>query len=1618
MSVAAVKDDPGHDACGVGFVAAENGVASNEMLRHGLNGLAAVEHRGGVAADGQTSDGAGVTIALDQVFFKRKYGKRGPSGIFANPDRQIAVGAFFMPRDDIEKHDRCLKIIKEELKAGGYYADARWREPKIVDNFLGSLAEKSHPRFYHLLIPQPLDKDLTAFDRDLYLMRRRIENQIRAEGLQGQGSDRFFVPSMSRHSIVYKSLSLGHNLANLYSDLGSKNYKTPFVVVHRRFSTNTAPAWERAHPYRTVSHNGEINSLSTNIEMFPRLEKIFAHLYGAVEAADILNVIQAGGTDSAMLDNAVEFLLEAGLSPPAVKSILVPEATMKGLQLPHELEEMYAYIDALVGPWDGPNTMIMASPKMLLIGGDRNGLRPIRYVRTAQGLIVAGSEDGMVQALANKDIIERGNLNPGGMLAVDLGSGTGDGRIMYDGELKAIAAKELSRKMKIAQRLENVREVIVAHSSLDDYPYASQPHRLRRLQHLAHFTQETVETFLDYMAQKGKEPAGSMGDDTPLTIASPVYRTLPNFFQQRFAQVTNPPLDSIRERASMSLTTYLGSMYDADGQPSSTQVLKLESPVLTNGAFQGVINQIGEENIATINCTFDTRGNEEELAYALERIRAEALAAAHAGKHIILTDENTDEHHAAIPMLLAAGAVNTHLSQKGVRGQTSLNIRSAESFSSHDMAAMIGLGGADTVNAYAAEETIAARHTAGEYTFSDEISSFDKNTTLENFFKFYTATGSGEADDRNQKRVDEVPVLYPDLIANFAGQSLGDLRTHPDQAVQAAFHDVMKKLDVQVEKVFEKQSLHHAIDNWKTVTEKALLKIMAKMGISHVASYRGGRLFEALGIGQDIIESCFPGVPSPVGGLGFEHIQQRAAAHHQAAFAASLTKPLQNMGRYKFRMGAGTEPHALTSELIMLFQGAVKEEDFAKGYELYRQYREKLLARSQKYRFSIRDWADFKPRSAIGLNEVERRENIIKRFFTGAMSDGSLGQQAHETLALAANAGGFQSNSGEGGEHPERYGTNKRSKVKQLASARFGVDLDYLLDADVIQIKIAQGRKPGEGGELDGKKVNVRISFLRKCAEGTTLISPAPHHDIYSIEDLEQLVYDLKQAAPKARVDVKLVASSGVDVIAAGVAKCGADSVHIAGFSGGSGNSPQLSFAHAGMPWEAFLAKTHQRLISEGFRPRIRLHTDGSLRMGRDIVMAAMLGAEDYGFGLQALIAEGCLLVRSCQSNTCPVGIATTDPELQKHFVGTPEMVIRMMQYIAEDVRETLASLGLKSIDEALGRTDLLEQVWGQDLGVDLSGVMPETGMPAQGCKLEEGKRNEPVNYKDPAALTIDQACLNVHGDVLKAALTGTGPVFEMSFPITNENRSVGARLSGVLRQHAIDSFGRTQPETERIRLNLDGVAGQSFGAFLAKGITLDLTGAANDGVGKSLSGGTIIIKPDPQSRIHSCTQDNVILGNAALYGAINGALFAAGRAGNRFAIRLSGATAVVEGAGTNACNYMTSGTAVILGEVGQNFGSGMSGGEAFVFDPKNQLEHRAHQDVRQIIKPVSDENAKGRLHSLVKAHYAATGSRHAQNLLDDWERAAAQFKHVKPPVKAKAKAGQAVTLNGAPVPV
>ena len=1482
-----------HDACGVGFVASTKAEASHQIIALGLQAIASVQHRGGVGADGKTGDGAGIKLGLDQDFFKTEYATISGNDAPAAP---LAVGMFFLPMNDTVRREEIIKIINETIEDEFGYQGTQWRDVPVNDDVLGTDARASRPHIQQLIIPPQEDETTTEFERRLYVARRVIEQRILSKELAGKGADTFYVPSMSTHTIVYKGLSLATELGNTFPDLLDERMKSTYTAFHQRFSTNTTPVWERAHPYRFLAHNGEINSLQGNVNNISVLDHLIRKAYGE-EAEIILPIIAPGGSDSANVDNVIEALSHAGYSLPEIKAFLVPPAFREAKDMPANERALYEYISAVSGPWDGPATLAMSDQQQLLLGGDRNGLRPVRYViDDVNGIIVAGSEEGMI-TIDPAHISKRGNLEAGELLGINIK----EGGIQYDAELKYQAVMGFEEKHNITQALQTLRKVTPA--LLLEGSDANLPaEAILERQALFGYTEEAINTFLTSMAKKGKEPLGSMSDDSqPAYLTRKIYRPLSHYFKQKFAQVTNPPIDPIREEHVTSLITTLGSFHLGESGAEQMPPVQVDSPVLTNNGLKEVISTIGDDNISYISTVYDVTAEGPALEKRLKEIQAEAEIAAIEGKHIVLTDQEANDGYAPIPMLLATSAAHTKLIAAGKRAEVSINVQTAECVDPHDLATLVGMG-ADTVNPYLAEATILSKHYDG------------------------------------------------DLSNITADKALG---------------------------------------NYTKAMEAGLLKVMSKMGISDVSSYRGARLFSALGLSKNMLAEYFPGVPSALDGLTLTHLQERVENHHERASATN-----QIMAGGLNRLRKGQLPHAVDSRKIGLLQSALREEDTAKRKALYNRYTKLIETDSAQEPIYVHDLMGFNEdavEAPIDIEETESADNILGRMMTGAMSMGSLSKEAHTTLARAMNRIGGKSNSGEGGEHKDRrWNPETTSKVKQVASGRFGVDIDYLSSAEEIQIKVAQGAKPGEGGQLMGEKVDVEIAELRNCEAGTTLISPPPHHDIYSIEDLAQLIYDMKEANSTAKVSVKLVAEEGVETIAVGVAKAGADSIHIAGGRGGTGASPQTSITHCGQEWEIALAKTHLALAENGFRERVKLTTDGGLRTGSDIVKAAILGGEEYGFGLQALIAEGCKLARVCQgegNDKCPVGVATPDPERRLNFdPNAEEHVVRMFQLIADDVRETLASLGLKSLDQAIGRFDLIKQIAGQDLGVNFDEIMPVIPEKLASMHNQVTARSEYHNPANPGVISRDREWMKEYGEEIF-----TSQNLRIRDVVTNQDRNIGTGISGALaRQFQGENTGNIQFVT----LDISGIAGESLGAFLRTGVDINLVGAANDYVGKGLSGGTIRIRPEDGSRMAENPQDHTIIGNTCFYGAIDGDLYAAGKAGNRFGVRLSGARAVIEGAQDSACEYMTGGEAVILGEVGNNFGAGASGGEAYVYDPN--LQGKSSKDTFAKVTTLEACSPEAeRLKERIITHHGYTGSKQAERILKDWENAITNFRYV-----------------------
>ncbi len=1463
-----------HDACGVGLVAALDGQPRRDVVEMGVKALKAVWHRGATDADGKTGDGAGIRVDVPQDFFKAQIARTGHTP----GEAPVCVGQVFLPRTDLGAQETARTIVETEILKFGFLIYG-WRQPPIDPTVIGRKANDTRPEIEQILFWDALGRPDDELERILYVCRRRIEKRAREAFIPD-----FYICSLSQRTLIYKGMFLAQDIDAFYPDLKDERFTSAIAIYHQRYSTNTFPQWWLAQPFRMLAHNGEINTLRGNANWMKSHEiRMVADAFGEY-GEDLKPVIAGGSSDSAALDAVFEILVKSGRSAPMVKALLMPEAWSKrDSVMPPEHAALYAYCNAVMEPWDGPAAIAAFDGKWAIAGLDRNGLRPMRYALTNNNILAVGSEAGMCP-IDETTILRKGRVRPGGMIAANLETGE-----FF--EHNAIIDK-LAEANPYLDWLENVRELEPVIGPGPE-PATYDTEELLRRQAAAGFTMEDLELILSPMVEDGKEAIGSMGDDAPPAVLSGKYRPLSHFFRQNFSQVTNPPIDPLREDRVMSLKTRfknLGNILVTDA--AQTDVFVLESPVLTTGMYERMLGLL-DARLAVLDCTFDPPQASEPagqaLKQALDRLTAEAEDAVRSGhEHIILTDEHQSATKTACPMILAAGAVHSHLVKQGLRSFCSITVRSAECLDTHYFAVLIGVG-ATCVNAYLAQECLADRHRRGL----------------------------------------------------FGDRSLGD-----------------------------------CVLSYKQSVDAGLLKILSKMGISVLSSYRGGYNFEALGLSRALVAEYFPGMTSRISGIGLPGLEKKAVELHETAFDEQVVS-LPIGGFYRLRRAG--EQHALDGGLIHQLQAACDTNSYSK-FKLYSK------ALSKRPPVQLRNLMDFKPGGKpVPLEDVQSINEIRKRFLTPGMSLGALSPEAHGTLNIAMNRIGAKSVSGEGGEDRARYlplpnGDNPNSAVKQIASGRFGVTAEYLNQCREIEIKVAQGAKPGEGGQLPGFKVTDLIAKFRNATPGVTLISPPPHHDIYSIEDLAQLIYDLKQINPIARVCVKLVARTGVGTIAAGVAKAKADVILIAGNVGGTGASPQTSIKFAGLPWEMGLTEAHQVLSLNNLRDQVTLRTDGGLRTGRDIVMAAMLGAEEYGIGTASLVAMGCIMVRQCHSNTCPVGVCTQDEALRAKFTGSPEKVVNLMSFIAEEVREILAELGFRSLDEVIGRTDLLAQVSRgaahlDDL--DLNPLLVKVD-PAKPIVYRPDHRNEVVE-------TLDHQILRDARPFFER-----GEKMQLSYGIRNTQRAIGARCSSeIVRRFGIDAL-----PAHRLWLSLRGSAGQSLGAFAVKGLTLEVTGDANDYVGKGLSGATIILKPTRQVEMNAA--QNTIIGNTCLYGATSGQLYASGQAAERFAVRNSGADAVIEGCGSNGCEYMTGGRVAILGHVGDNFGAGMTGGMAFVYDPDARFEARVNPDSLTWNR-LGSAHWETQLREMIEAHAKLTGSRRALEILDQWGEEKAHFWQVVP---------------------
>ena len=1475
------------DACGVGVVADINAVASRRVVVAGLNALAALWHRGAVAADGKTGDGAGILIAIPAEFFKNiiiEMGYPAPT-THHKTTKSFAVGMIFLPRNDFSASERTRQIIESIIIRDGFRIFG-WRQVPTNIDCLGASAIASHPEIEQLIIENSKQLSDQDFERALYVMRRRIEKKFLQENLLNS-----YICSLSCRSIIYKGLFLAEHLADFYPDFQREDFVSHFALYHQRYSTNTFPAWALTQPFRVLAHNGEINTLSANINWMKNREKRMEdHHFPHID--DILPIIQPHTSDSGVLDNVFELYLRADRNLPEVKSLLMPEAFEQNNRLTKPMSDFYHYAHGVMEPWDGPAAICAVDGDWALAGLDRNGLRPLRFVITRDGLLVVGSEVGMIK-LKEEDITFKGRVGPGEMIAINFAAK----KLYHDAELKNLVASKHPYGQWI-EKVDTLKGIVASHggAAADTAPPTASELVFR--QAVAGWSIEDLELILDEMMLTGKEATGSMGDDSPLAVLTERFRGLHHFFKQNFAQVTNPPIDSLRERRVMSLSTRLNNLGN-NLNPNEKQLnfIELPSPILSLNQWQALHN-FGKQSAEVIPCHFQpeqAKGRHQlALKIALDDIINRAINATSAGKNYLMLDNTGASAHGAIPvpMILAASAVHTALSEHGLRSFVSINVMCDEALDTHHYAVLIGVG-ATTITPALAYHSIQDRVARG---------------------------------------------LVP------AGLTV-----------------------------------EQAIKNYQKSVDDGLLKIMSKMGIAVISSYRGGQMFEAIGLSRALTNQFFPNVISRISGLGLEGLSQILAKHFthcQQAQAATGALPIG--GFYRYRKSA--DAHGWDPNAIHLLQEAVGRD----SYNLFKKYTEKIYSLPPIY---IRDLLALKlAATPLAVEDVESIANIRKRLVAPGISLGALSPIAHETLSIAMNRIGAKSDSGEGGEDPARYvpkanGDNPSSAIKQVASGRFGVTAEYLNNCEEIEIKMAQGAKPGEGGQLPGFKVSSIIARLRHSTQGVTLISPPPHHDIYSIEDLAQLIYDLKQINPVARVCVKLVARSGIGTIAAGVAKAKADVILISGHSGGTGASPQTSIKHAGLPWEIGLAETHQVLCLNDLRDRVTLRTDGGIKTGRDVVVAAMLGAEEFGIGTAALIAMGCLMVRQCHSNVCPVGICTQDERLIEKFRGTPEKVISLFSLIAEEVRDILASLGYSHLHEIIGKTELLQQIVAINSDYQFLDALDLNPLLVKGDSIDFGKKTREARNEVPDSL--DQQILK---DAQK--LFTAKEKIQLEYSVVNTERTIGARLASAITRQ----FGMKTLPAGHLTLNLRGTAGQSFAAFAVEGMRFILIGQANDYVGKGLSGGEILVRPPTASQLPS--QDNTIIGNTCLYGATAGQLYAVGQAGERFAVRNSGARAVVEGIGSNGCEYMTGGEVMVLGTIGDNFAAGMTGGWAFVLDPDGEKKINTESvGIYTLNTTAWQDHAK----KLLTDYVAATHSRHGQQLLDDWASTMRNLRHIVP---------------------
>ncbi len=1469
-----------HDNCGIGFLANINGEQKHSIVLKGIEILERLVHRGALGGDMKTGDGSGILTQIPHDFYVKV---TKAEGITLPAKGEYGIGMFFISQDN-QKAKVALAIIEKAIKAEGTENLGVRKVPTNSDS-LGEIALRDMPQVYQFFVKKDGLKG-EELERKLYIIRKVAENSARKEGLVHAD---IYATSFSSQTIVHKGLLTATQIKTFYPDLVDEDFVSALALVHQRYSTNTFPSWPLAQPFRYLAHNGEINTLSGNINKIELRESNMVSTLLGDDLQKIYPVVDPEGSDSSIFDNAYELVTKSGRSLEHAMMMMVPEAFGENYHISRDKRAFYDFHATFMEPWDGPAALIFTDGKK--IGGtlDRNGLRPSRFTETKSGLFLLASESGVLD-INPEDVKRKGRLQPGKMTIVDLEQK----RVLDDVEIKA----QVSRQQPYRRWIEDNRIFL---KGFYEFPKPTEPseEHSQLKQKIFGYDTEIIEDILHPMAATGQEPTNSMGADVPLAVFSKHSQPLFNYFKQRFAQVTNPPIDPIREGLVMSLMGFLGEDRNLLIEtPQHCRKLKLPHPILTNEDLAKIKNNtIADYKVVTLNSVFPANGFVGSMEKALDSLFKEAEKSITDGATVIvLSDRTVDKDLAPIPSLLALSGLNNHLKSKGLRHKVGLIVESGEPKEVMHFALLIGYG-ANGINPYLAFETLILEKINNK---------FRANLDIE------------------------------DIISKYI-----------------------------------------------TAIKKGLLKIFSKMGISTLRSYRAAQIFEAIGLNEKVINKYFTNTASRMEGLGLEEIQKEALAKHSKAFEENIfTDDMLSIGG-QHRLRVKNEKHLWTPTSISNLQKSTRLND----YGIFKKFSGEINNQSEQV-VTIRGLMKFKIGKSISIDEVEPVTEIVKRFVTGAMSHGSISQEVHEAMAVAMNRLGGQSNTGEGGENPERFkpradGTSARSSIKQVASGRFGVTSEYLANSDEIQIKMAQGAKPGEGGQLPGHKVNSEIASIRNSTEGVTLISPPPHHDIYSIEDIAQLIFDLHNANPKARVSVKLVSEIGVGTIAAGIAKAKADMVLISGFDGGTGASPLSSIQHAGSPWEIGLAETQQTLVTNMLRDKIRVQTDGQLRTGRDVAIASLLGADEFGFATTPLVTQGCVMMRKCHSNNCPVGIATQNKELRKRFAGSPDYLVNYFNFVAEEVREIMAALGFKTMKEMTGRADMLEKnediiTW-KTKGIDFSKIL-YTGHFAEKTGLNCNRKLAPVQDE-----SLDSKLLVK----LQDAIDNKTPII-IDSEIKNSDRSMGAMIGNAISK----KYGMEGLSEDTITINLHGYSGQSFGAFLPTGVTVSLKGEVNDYLGKGLSGGRIIVAPPEKSSFKP--EENIIAGNTSLYGAIGGQVFLNGIVGERFAVRNSGATAVVEGLGDHGCEYMTGGIVVVLGKTGRNFAAGMSGGVAYVLDDNQLFDTKCNLDMVEIEPLIAKEDIDS-LRNLIELHFKYTGSKVAEGILADFTRYHSRFVKVMP---------------------